>query len=1421
MANALAALPQYAYVKGRLLETAVLRAVGHCRQVRASLAKGTTNIRSRWEGRTPTTCFGGALLALDLSQAFDRVDRRKLCHSLEASGMPSPLVAAIMQWHATMFYHLDVAGHKDHVRCGRGLRQGCPLSPTLWVCVTAVILEKIQQATSRAWMETMLTFFADDILEAWEFNCEVDLQWFVHCIQATFQILEDFGMLVNAHKSSLLIALRGHAGKQWLRARTVIHDSKPHLDLSKLAGRPLKLPIVQKITYLGIILSFGKFERDSVSHRVAQADSQRFRLQKILNGRHALSLRRRLSVWRTCVSTSLLHGLSVIGIQANELRLIRACFARHVRAIAACPVHLTHESTRDLFARLNVPEPHLLLQHAQDNIAQHVQYGTDPMMTTPPLQHLLQTIQADLANAVAHWTQQATQTRTSEADTDPAEPLRYSTEGGQLDQRVHSRPGEVTLQYLCPQCYLAFATLSEVKRHHRTQHNTPIPNRTGIFDRRLHATQGLPTCKHCQQEFPTWAHLSRHIMENNCSVLWLQDQNGSANPAPSEIIPARIALKDDTITASNAEQASPDLTRPQPEAVTEDLAPDTECLPSADNTITHEMAVPRTAADKAADPPEVSSPTPAPHAPESPDPSIPLAAHAPTFSIPSCQDLQLRQHITQFGWPTIHRLHAKCTTLNSYCCVCHQWLADPTQLKVHFQRIHRDLWERYNADTTQACELLRAVMTSPCIYCHRDVARPSLHASKCTVIWQACMLKHIWELQDVPEQYTLRLPGPPPQANAKAKAQIQRRQQEKERQISQATGQPLKHTKPSNFFCSRRPTSDIRPSTVASDDRHGQALNAGAQVGTNVPSVGPRISAFAQAHNLLCDTQWVRQACTQCPLCSHSLKDTASMRKHMRSAHASLWTQAQHLAIPASILDQAASPCKWCQASTKRPRNHVQSCQPVLLALAIAVHTGDSDGTDGRGTGAAEHVQRLAPLPARPADCIDGSGRAPILGDTRPDPATGSDYTESAELCAGSCRRGGAEAPYCHTPDAATPPDQQRCQGQGAWRPSGQEQPSVEPAAREPEPRAWSQHVVMAPESADFVRSHQTCDATRTAAHAPGSGHYHPFHISESTRPGGESASAPLAYQPGLEGKNGLGRGGSATEDVTKGHGTSECHPGDPHPNPGHPSETRVPGTPNQERLAPGGSHLAIPSVGCSPAGPSPAAAAAPHVAGRPRGPFSGAAGECQLGGSAIPIPSSPPAGGRNDGSSAHIPGRDRAPLPGRIAVAQQFIATGESLRTPANRAPGACATLAALNAGADAPGLLEARVARLKSLRLQNPHNLCYANSVVHSWLWTSTQLAGDQSRLFGALRQAFAQLLHSSHRALSLIDMLSWRPVFANWTRPNDQHDAHEFYPPAGHRRCYSVRRHLGGSAPTERPGLRHHRLGSHTCKHLPMPP
>ena len=551
-------------------------------------------------------------------------------------------------------------------------------------------------------------------------------------------------------------------------------------------------------------------------------------------------------------------------------------------------------------------------------------------------------------------------------------------------------------------------------------------------------------------------------MENNCSVLWLQDQSRGTEPTSSEVAPTYATPLAGTIATPDDEQDQPHLTpsqtlcgppptaigfflwRPvnrkngltQPEAATASPALDAPSSPSAGDDAGAEPSSAN--ADKANL--QTASSQAAPQDPEPPlDPSVPLAPPTPTISTPSSQDLQLRQHIAQFGWPTVHQLRDQCTTLNSYCCVCHQWLADPTQLKVHFQRIHRDLWERYNTDTTQACELLRAVMTSPCIYCHRDVVRPNLHASKCTVTWQACMLKHIWELQDVPGQYTLRLPGPPPQANAKAKAQIQRRRQEKEQQISQATGLPIKHSKPTNFFCNRSPAPSARPSTPVSNDQQSPEPRASMHAGVNAPVPGPRDSAHAQVYDLLRDTHWVQRACAQCPLCSHLLKDTAGMRRHMRSTHASFWSRMQNLAIPASILDQAASPCQWCQARTKRPRNHVQSCQPVLLALAIAVQTGDSDGGVGSGTGATGDVQRHAPLTGRPDAPIDGSGRRTgirrdELPTANPNPPPAMPTSTPPNFVPGSLTAGAHKRPIATPQTQASRQNTRGAKGKGTGR---------------------------------------------------------------------------------------------------------------------------------------------------------------------------------------------------------------------------------------------------------------------------------------------------------------------------------------------------------------------------------------------------
>ena len=81
----------------------------HCQKVKEVLRAQQRNVREKKKGLEATTCAGGAILALDMSQAFDRVDRHQLRKSLEQSNLPQALVELITQWHNGIAYHLRSA----------------------------------------------------------------------------------------------------------------------------------------------------------------------------------------------------------------------------------------------------------------------------------------------------------------------------------------------------------------------------------------------------------------------------------------------------------------------------------------------------------------------------------------------------------------------------------------------------------------------------------------------------------------------------------------------------------------------------------------------------------------------------------------------------------------------------------------------------------------------------------------------------------------------------------------------------------------------------------------------------------------------------------------------------------------------------------------------------------------------------------------------------------------------------------------------------------------------------------------------------------------------------------------------------------------------------------------------------------------
>ena len=71
---------------------------------------------------------------LDLEKAFDRVPRGVLWGVLREYGVPDPLIRAVGSLYSRCQSLVRIAGSKSSLfPVGVGLRQGCPLSPILFI----------------------------------------------------------------------------------------------------------------------------------------------------------------------------------------------------------------------------------------------------------------------------------------------------------------------------------------------------------------------------------------------------------------------------------------------------------------------------------------------------------------------------------------------------------------------------------------------------------------------------------------------------------------------------------------------------------------------------------------------------------------------------------------------------------------------------------------------------------------------------------------------------------------------------------------------------------------------------------------------------------------------------------------------------------------------------------------------------------------------------------------------------------------------------------------------------------------------------------------------------------------------------------------------------------------------------------------
>ncbi|XP_063924722.1 uncharacterized protein LOC135138675 [Zophobas morio] len=85
---------------------------------------------------------GGRVYALfvDLRAAFDTVDRECLWECMERRGLSEKLIAAAGKIYRETVTSVRVGGVESEMfRTTKGLRQGCPLSPSLFACYISLL----------------------------------------------------------------------------------------------------------------------------------------------------------------------------------------------------------------------------------------------------------------------------------------------------------------------------------------------------------------------------------------------------------------------------------------------------------------------------------------------------------------------------------------------------------------------------------------------------------------------------------------------------------------------------------------------------------------------------------------------------------------------------------------------------------------------------------------------------------------------------------------------------------------------------------------------------------------------------------------------------------------------------------------------------------------------------------------------------------------------------------------------------------------------------------------------------------------------------------------------------------------------------------------------------------------------------------
>ena len=304
--------------------------------------------------------------------------------------------------------------------------------------------------------------------------------------------IERMGLKLSPQKSCVLLKGKGPGFLLWKKRHcTTLKTAQPCL---LLCDGSLRIPIMNKCLYLGAVMSYDDFQKQTVAVRVNAGWNNFRRLQPWLSKRNKVSLSLRLQVMNTCIIPTVCYGIFHTGLTSNCIDTLCKTLNMMYRRILGHVPHLQHINTRSVLDANNIPHPLLTLQRLADQAHSSLSIA---LTQVPENDIIRQTLWTSLE-----------QSRTA------------------ISQRLLQPVGLFTVEeeappLVCGFCSFHTTSASNLQTHLTTFHPRP---RLGVksIDFTQDTVHGKATCSHCHKTFSHWRSFKLHRQYNVCNTVFLK-----------------------------------------------------------------------------------------------------------------------------------------------------------------------------------------------------------------------------------------------------------------------------------------------------------------------------------------------------------------------------------------------------------------------------------------------------------------------------------------------------------------------------------------------------------------------------------------------------------------------------------------------------------------------------------------------------------------------------------------------------------------------------------------------------------------------------------------------------------------------------------------------------------------------------------